>query len=126
MPELIERGHIFIAQPPLYKASRGKSERYLKDEPELQDYLIAEGAAGAVLTCTRARPSAARIWDELVAHGRQAVAALSNFPHNIPLCAGTGGHRRRAEPRTILSDAGKAADAAKVHRPAPGHAERGV
>ena len=45
MPELIERGHIFIAQPPLYKAARGKSERYLKDERELQDYLIAEGAS---------------------------------------------------------------------------------
>ena len=38
MPELIDRGHIFIAQPPLYKAARGKSERYLKDERELQDY----------------------------------------------------------------------------------------
>ena len=48
MPELIERGHIFIAQPPLYKATRGKSERYLKDEAELQNYLIEEGAAGAV------------------------------------------------------------------------------
>ena len=50
MPELIERGHIYIAQPPLYKATRGKSERYLKDERELQEYLIAEGSAGAVFT----------------------------------------------------------------------------
>src|ERR1700753_2207328 len=50
MPELIDRGHIFIAQPPLYKAARGKSERYLKDEPELQDHLVAEGAKDVVLT----------------------------------------------------------------------------
>src|ERR1700742_2870126 len=40
MPSLIERGHIFIAQPPLYKAARGKSERYLKDEAELENYLV--------------------------------------------------------------------------------------
>src|SRR6201996_8047788 len=50
MPELIQRGHIYIAQPPLYKAARGKSERYLKDEPELQDHLIAEGAKDAIFT----------------------------------------------------------------------------
>src|SRR5690242_18006619 len=49
MRDLIERGHIFIAQPPLYKAARGKSERYLKDEAELQDYLIAEGLKDCVL-----------------------------------------------------------------------------
>src|ERR1700748_3504399 len=48
MPELIDRGHIFIAQPPLYKAARGKSERYLKDEPELENHLVAEGAKDAV------------------------------------------------------------------------------
>src|SRR5213079_3794673 len=46
MPELIDRGHIFIAQPPLYKATRGKSERYLKDEPDLQNYLVSEGSEG--------------------------------------------------------------------------------
>jgi DNA gyrase subunit B len=49
MPELIDRGHIFIAQPPLYKAMRGKSETYLKDERALEDYLIATGLDGAIL-----------------------------------------------------------------------------
>ncbi len=46
MMPLIERGHLFIAQPPLYKVVRGKSERYLKDERELEDFLIAEDASG--------------------------------------------------------------------------------
>jgi DNA gyrase subunit B len=49
MPELIDHGHIFIAQPPLYKVSRGKSEQYLKDERALEDYLITSGLEDAVL-----------------------------------------------------------------------------
>jgi DNA gyrase subunit B len=49
MEELIKRGHIFIAQPPLYKVSRAKSEQYLKDERALEDYLITAGLEDAVL-----------------------------------------------------------------------------
>jgi DNA gyrase subunit B len=48
MQELIERGHLFIAQPPLYKAARGRSHVYLKDERALEDYLIDAGLDGAV------------------------------------------------------------------------------
>src|SRR4029453_2467748 len=47
--DLIDRGHLFIAQPPLYKVTRGKSEQYLKDERALEDYLIATGLEEAVL-----------------------------------------------------------------------------
>lgn len=49
MPEIIERGYLYIAQPPLYKVSRGRSERYLKDDSELDAYLIDEGTSGVAL-----------------------------------------------------------------------------
>ena len=49
MQSLIEAGHLFIAQPPLYKVKRGSQERYLKDEKALEDYLIGEGLEDALL-----------------------------------------------------------------------------
>src|SRR5881392_3008116 len=49
MREIIDRGHLFIAQPPLYKVARGKSEQYLKDERALEDYLISTGLQDAVM-----------------------------------------------------------------------------
>ncbi len=56
MPELIEAGHLYIAQPPLYKVARGRSEVYLKDNPALDEYLIEAGLDGMQLeTATEMR-----------------------------------------------------------------------
>ncbi|EDP61960.1 Type IIA topoisomerase [alpha proteobacterium BAL199] len=50
MPELLERGYLYIAQPPLYRVKRGNEETYLKDDRALERFLIDEGTKGAVLT----------------------------------------------------------------------------
>ncbi|MGH6905187.1 MAG: toprim domain-containing protein, partial [Geminicoccaceae bacterium] len=49
MPAIIEAGHLYIAQPPLYRVKRGNAERYLKNDPQLEDYLIASGLEDARL-----------------------------------------------------------------------------
>jgi len=49
MPELLERGYLYIAQPPLYKVKRGQSEMYLKNDAALDQYLLEQGSQGAVL-----------------------------------------------------------------------------
>lgn len=49
MPDIVEKGQLYIAQPPLFKIKKGKKERYLKDEPALEDYLLTEGIEGLKL-----------------------------------------------------------------------------
>lgn len=79
MPEIIEAGHLFIAQPPLYKASKGRSEVYLKDDAALDQYLVDAGVGGNVLEA----PGGARSGDdlrELVEHARRMRTLMRYVP----------------------------------------------
>ncbi len=70
MPEVLEKGYLYIAQPPLYKAERGKSERYLKDDAELDEYLIEQGVNGQTLILESGEQVASK---DLAARVREAA-----------------------------------------------------
>ncbi len=75
MPEMIERGHVYIAQPPLYKIKKGKQERYLKDDAELNHYFVQTAIEGAELYVTEGAPPIAGTALETLADEYTAVAA---------------------------------------------------
>jgi DNA gyrase subunit B len=79
MKELIARGHLFIAQPPLYKVTRGKSEQYLKDERALEDYLMTGGLDEAVLRTANGEERAGRDLRRLVEEARAVRNILDNL-----------------------------------------------
>ena len=84
MPELLERGYIYIAQPPLYRAKRGNSEIYLKDDKAMEDYLIQNGTTDAVLVMADGTQIAG---DDLISRTQQARTAnqlITRMAKNIP------------------------------------------
>jgi len=84
MPELVEAGHLFVAQPPLYKVSRGKSEVYLKDQGALDDYLVQQGIDGAVLRLGSGAEMAGQDLTRVVEEARQLRRVLEAFPTHYP------------------------------------------
>ncbi|HWL58327.1 MAG TPA: DNA topoisomerase (ATP-hydrolyzing) subunit B [Paracoccus sp. (in: a-proteobacteria)] len=84
MPELIEAGHLYIAQPPLYKVSRGRSEVYLKDEAALEDYLIQQGIDGASLRLGNGENISGADLARVVEEARTARRILRAYPTHYP------------------------------------------
>ena len=84
MPQLIEGGYLYIAQPPLYKVARGKSEVYLKDQPALEDYLIEMGVEGAVLRLADGTEIAGNDLARVIEGARQFRRVLDAFPTHYP------------------------------------------
>jgi len=70
MPDLVERGNLYIAQPPLYKAKRGKKELYLKDDTALREYLLNEGVEGLTIEMEKSKK---------VLRGKQIIPMLRNI-----------------------------------------------
>ena len=81
MRELIDRGHLYIAQPPLYKVTRGKSEQYLKDERALEDYLIDTGLEETALRLSSGEVRAGNDLRKLVEEAR-TIRNLLNSLHS--------------------------------------------
>ncbi len=81
MPELIERGHLYIAQPPLYKVSRGKSEVYLKDDPSLEDHLVQQTLDEMVLRLFDGTQIAGNDLVDLVETVRKTAKILTHVPN---------------------------------------------
>ena len=84
MPELIEQGHLFIAQPPLYKVARGKSEVYLKDQAALEEFLIQQGVDGAVLRLGSGEEITGADLARVVEEARVVRRILQAFPTHYP------------------------------------------
>jgi DNA gyrase subunit B len=113
MPELIERGYVYIAQPPLYKVARGKSEAYLKDERALEDFLVTAGLEGVVLRLANGEERAGSDLRELIEEARSVRGVVmglnSRYNRTVVEQAAVAGALRA----NLLDEIETAAEAAK-------------
>ncbi|CAN5406300.1 DNA topoisomerase (ATP-hydrolyzing) subunit B [soil metagenome] len=87
MPQVIERGYLYIAQPPLYKAAKGKSITYLKDDPALETYLVNEGLEGATLDLAGGERLFGQDLLALIQTSRSAKANIERLSSRAPAFA---------------------------------------
>ena len=117
MPQVIERGYLYIAQPPLYKASKGRSSRYLKDDTEMETFLVEEGLDGAELDLASGERMTGRDLAELTQTARQAKANIERLSARAPAFA--------IEQASLAGLLGNAADMAEGARRLDLYAEEG-
>ena len=84
MPEIVEGGYLYIAQPPLYKVSKGKSEVYLKDESALETYLLQTGLESSTLKIGNGVVMAGSDLATVLEETRKIVSILGSFPAKYP------------------------------------------
>jgi DNA gyrase subunit B len=84
MPELLTRGHLYIAQPPLYRAKRGNEERYLKDDRALEDFLLEKALSGAKLTYGEGHVVEGDELREVVEALRQTASRIRRLANTLP------------------------------------------
>ena len=85
MPEIIEKGYLYIAQPPLYRAKRGQSEVYLKNERALEEYLIDGGLSDAVLRLSSGAQLGGADLKRLTEQARSVRALVQPLTRRVPL-----------------------------------------
>ncbi|WP_191083649.1 DNA topoisomerase (ATP-hydrolyzing) subunit B [Roseococcus microcysteis] len=85
MPELIERGHLYIAQPPLYRAKRGNEERYLKDDRALEDFLLEKALSNARMLLADGRALEGEELATFVETLRQITGRIRRMAANVPV-----------------------------------------
>ncbi len=112
MPELVERGHIYIAQPPLYKIKQGKDERYLKDDQEMKIYMLKAALNNAVLyPAADANPIQSAALEEIA---KQYFLAESVIDRLSRFTAPEASHALLVLPTLSLDDDAKAQKSAKL------------
>jgi DNA gyrase subunit B len=112
MPELVERGHIYIAQPPLYKIKQGKDERYLKDEHELKSYMLGSALnSAAYYSALDAKPIQGEALGEIAKQYFLAEAVIDRLSRFL---APEASHALLVLPALSLADEARAQKSAKL------------
>jgi DNA gyrase subunit B len=114
MPELVDRGHLFIAQPPLYKVAKGKSETYLKDQPALEDYLIDSGLDETVLQLGSGEQRAGTDLAEIVNQARRFQRVVDGLHSRYSRIVVEQAAIAGALDATLLDDTTRAAEIADL------------
>ncbi|WP_367716813.1 DNA topoisomerase (ATP-hydrolyzing) subunit B [Nitratireductor sp. GISD-1A_MAKvit] len=113
MPELIERGHLYIAQPPLYKVTRGKSVQYIKDEAAFEEFLIDSGLEEATLELSNGEVRGGQDLKEVIEDARNVRTLINGLHTRYDRAVVEQAAIAGALNAAVLADPGRAAGAAQ-------------